>query len=140
MSVALRIHVVDGVPERLVDVFTAPTFYRLLEPGRPDYEEDEWEAACRAIEGTDSVWVADVGWPKAGPFGAATATPPDIARIVMDAIPPYPPTPVTDGLIRLLERALGRTHGSAEYETADPDGILAWLRDRRGRRVITVTW
>jgi hypothetical protein len=140
MAADLHIHVVDEVPDRILRIFNADLFPPVISDV-PEYSGAERDEAFGIMVNTVNLWVGRVSWLKAALTRDPTSYVPDLVQIVAEVIPPYPPVVVDEGLLASLETALQQVKNAPEYyKTEDPATVLAWLRDHRGCRVVTVSW
>lgn len=142
MAADMNIHVLEGdcTESDLVDFFSS-TFGSKHFGRRGIGCGPAWDAAYKKIAKTPSVHVGEVSWLKAAVTGDSEEFVPNVVQAVSKVIGEDLPV-VDETLIDRIGSAWGTKPNAAakDYDVADRDTVVAFLREHMGKRVFTVSW
>jgi hypothetical protein len=90
------------------------------------------------LNASPNVWVGEVSWLKAALFEDEEAFVPDAVAEVYEIIGEGLPV-IDDALIEKIRTALGAQNRTG-YNVTDPDPVIRFLEQHRGKPCFTISW
>lgn len=137
MAADLHIHIYEGINEQDLADFNANTMGSKWFDLRP-VSDTRWHESYVRVSATPEVWVGEVSWLKAALLEDAEHYVPNAVGAVNEIIGEDLPV-IEDALIAQIRAALELPNQTA-YRLADPDVVVQFLEEHRGKQCFIVSW
>jgi len=140
MAADVHLHILEGVTEEEVKLFLSNRLgSKYYDESKYQEHEKRYDELVEKMANTPQVWVGEVSWLKAWLTGDKEAFVPSAVEKVTEVIGEDFPV-IDDELIRKVEEAMKLGSGKSEYEVNDPEEVVNFLKEHKGKKVFWITW